>query len=33
MRATIDLAKDMELTVIAEGAQTAAQVEFLPVLL
>ena len=29
MRATIDLAKDMEMTVIAEGAETAAQVEFL----
>ena len=29
MRATVDLAKDMEMTVIAEGAETAAQVEFL----
>lgn len=29
VRATIDLAKDMEMTVIAKGAETAAQVEFL----
>ena len=28
-RATIDLVNDMELTVIAEGAETAAQMEFL----
>ena len=29
VRDIIDLAKDMEMTVIAEGAETAAQVEFL----
>ena len=29
VRATIDLVKDMEMTVIAEGAETVAQVEFL----
>ena len=29
VRATIDLAKDMEMTIIAECAETAAQVEFL----
>lgn len=32
VRVTIDLAKDMEMTVIVEGAETAAQVEFLRVL-
>ena len=29
VRATIDLAKDMEMTVIVEGVEAAAQVEFM----